>query len=286
MLKEMINDNTVATSSQLTASIVAKTIQRLYISVTPASNNVDLDSIHVTARVGEETVISRFSMEQLGAIWSAENGGDPGSFSGGDQTGDTVLAVDLGSWPVPSGSRFYIEIDNSDAESQVFNVSAQIDETIPSNPLQYNKSDDGNFQVDNVVEIYAWDSDGTLNSSAHYYQIDSRRISVEQAWLATVAEAPVDFSSVTSFAVLHANDTPVDSEIQNEQSGTVTTLYVTQVENDDIDQATEEVVIPMVAKKIASLSPKNIRAQIRSSGGSVSLPKFHKAKQLERKFKK
>ena len=285
MLKELINDNTLATSSQLTASIVAKTVQRLYISVTPASNNVDLDSVHLTARIGEETVISRYSLEQLGAIWSAENGGDPGSFAGGDQTGDTVIAVDLGSWPVPAGSRFYVEIDNSDAESQIFNVSAQIDETFPPNPLQYNKSDDGNFQVNNVIDIYAWDSDGTLNSSAYYYQIDSRRISVEQAWLATVAEAPVDFSSVTSLAVLQNYDTPFDTEIQNEQSSYVTTLYVTQVENDDIDQATEEVVKPMVAKKIASLSPKNIRAQIRTMGKSVSPAKMSKANQFKRKFK-
>jgi len=285
MLKELINDNTVTTSSQLTASIVAKTVQRLYISVTPASNNVDLDSVHITARVGEETVISRYSLEQLGAIWSAENGGDPGSFAGGDQTGDTVIAVDLGSWPVPAGSRFYVEIDNSDAESQIFNVSAQIDETFPPNPLQYNKSDDGNFQVNNVIDIYAWDSDGTLNSSAYYYQIDSRRISVEQAWLATVAEAPVDFSSVTSFAVIHNYDTPFDTEIQNEQSSYVTTLYVTQVENDDIDKATEQVVKPMVSKKIASLSPKNIRAIIRTQGGKVNEAKYTKAKKFEKRFK-
>ena len=285
MLKELINDNTLATSSQLTASIVAKTVQRLYISVTPASNNVDLDSVHITARIGEETVISRYSLEQLGAIWSAENGGDPGSFAGGDQTGDTVIAVDLGSWPVPSGSRFYVEIDNSDAESQIFNVSAQIDETFPPNPLQYNKSDDGNFQVNNVIDIFAWDSDGSLNSGANYYQVDNRRISVEQAWLATVAEAPVDFSSVTSFAVIQNYDTPVDTEIQNEQSSSLTTLYVTQVENDDIDKATEQVVKPMVAKKISSLSPKNIRAIIRTQGGKVNEAKYTKSKQFEKRFK-
>jgi hypothetical protein len=274
MLKELFNDKSIASSSQETASIVAKTVQRLYFSVTPAGNNVDLDLVHVTVRIGEDTVIARFSLEQLGAIWSAENGGDPGSFKGGDQTGDTVIAVDLGSWPVPEGSKLYVEIDNSDAEIQIVNVSAQVDETMPPNPLAYNKSDDGNFNVDNLVEVYAWDSDGTLHDSASYFQVNGRRISVEQAWMATVAESPADFSSVKSFAVIHVNDGPLDMEIQNEQSGTITTLYVTQVENDDINKATEEVLKPLVAKRIAQFSPKNIRSMIRSQGGTVS-PKLY-----------
>jgi hypothetical protein len=274
MLKELFNDKTIATSSQDTASIVAKTVQRLYFSVTPSSNNCDLDLVHVTVRIGEDTVIARYSLEQLGAIWCAENGGDPGSFAGGDQTGDTVVAVDLGQWPVPEGSKLYVEIDNSDAESQIFNVSAQVDETMPPNPLSYNKSDDGNFNVDNLIEVYAWDSNGTLNSSASYYQVAGRRVSVEQSWMATVAESPADFSGVTSFAVIHVNDGPLDMEIQNEQSGTITTLYVTQVENDDIQKATEQVLKPLVAKKIASFSPKNIRSMIRTQGGTVS-PKLY-----------
>lgn len=285
MLKELMNDNTITTGATDSASIVAKTVHRLYISVIQASNNYDLDSIHLTARIGETTIISRFSLEQLGAIWCSQKGGDPGSFAGGDQTGDTVIAIDLGTWVVPKGSKFYVELDNSDPESQVFNVSAMIDSAIPVQPLQYNKSDDGNFSVDGLVDAYAWDSNGTLDATASYFQINGTRISVEQAYMATVAEAPVDFSAVTSFAVLHQNQAPTDSEIQNEQSSTVTTLYVTQVENDEIDEAVRKVYRPMIAAQISKLSHSNLVGALRKSGlGKQVKTKANALKKTARKM--
>jgi len=274
MLKELLNDESVATGSQVTASIVAKTVHRLYISVMKVSTDYDPDLIHLTVRVGEETVISRFSIEQLACIWFAENGGDATIAGGGNIATHNVLAIDLGTWVIPEGSKFYVEIDNQDAESQLFNVSAQVDEVSAPNPLAYNKSDDGNFSVGNLVDVWAWDSNGTLDETASYFQVDGKRVSVEQAWNFTIAECPGDMSAIKSFATIWNNANATDMEIQNEQSSTVTTLYTHQVENDDIDEATETVLKPLVAKHAGKLSSKNVRAAVRKAGGRVSaLPK-------------
>ena len=274
MLKEILNDESVGAGSQVTASIVAKTVHRLYISVMKVTNNYDPDLIHLTVRVGEETVISRFTLEQLACIWFAENGGDATIAGGGDISTHNVLAVDLGTWVIPEGSKFYVELDNQDAEAQLFNVSAQVDEVAAPNPVGYNKSDDGNFHVGNLIDVFAWDSNGTLGETASYYQVDGKRVSVEQAWLFTVAECPGDMSAITSFATIWNNANATDMEIQNEQSSTVTTLYTHQVESDDIDEATETVLKPLIRKHAGKLSTKNVRAAVRKAGGNVkALPR-------------
>ncbi len=265
-VKEIWNDHTIAAGEVDVESILCSSVHKIYLSFTPSANNLDLDLIHVTVRVGEQTNVTRYSAEQLACIWALNNNADADSFSGGDKTTYAILAVDVGSTPVPKGSQLYLEIDNGDPEALIVNASALVDEGTPATPILYNKSDDNNFHVNNLLDVFAWDSNGDLESGSYYVQIDDVRLSVEQCYLRTVAESSSDLSATTSFALLHDEDVPSDSEIINENSGTVTLLYTSAWDSPEVDKAVIEKVKPMVEKKIKTLSASNKRVLARSTG--------------------
>lgn len=257
-LKELMNDTTIASGATDSATILCNTVSRLYIGVIKVSNNFDADSLMLTVRIGDTTVIPRISLEVLGSIWGYHEGGDAGAVEPGDHTGDTQYAVDLGSWPVPQGSRVYVEIDNQDAESQIFNISALVDQIAEPFPKAYGKSSDSNFVVDNLLEVYTHDSAGNMESEANYISINDKRVSVEQAYVRTCAEGIASNLGQNTFAVDYQSSIPQDVEVKTEYiDSNPSTYYLYQVEDSKINAALSSTVEPMIKKQLATLSPLN-----------------------------
>lgn len=260
-LKELMNDTTITTGATDSSTILCSTVSKLYIGVIKVSNNFDPDSLFVTVRIGDTTIIPRISLEVLGQIWAYHEGGDSGGAEAGDHTADTQYGIDLGSWPVPQGSRLYFEMDNQDPESQVFNVSALVDEIAEPFPKAYGKSSDSNFVVDNLLECYTHDSAGDLESEANYISINDKRVSVEQAYVRTCAESinyAIGSEATAVFAVNYQSPLPMDVEVKSEYiDANPTTYYMYQVEDSKINAALATTVEPMMRKQIASLSPLN-----------------------------
>jgi hypothetical protein len=272
-LKELMNDTTIATGATDSATILCSTVSKLYMGVIKVSNNFDPDSLFITVRIGDTTLIPRISLEVLGQIWGYHEGGDSDAVNAGDHTADTQYGIDLGSWPVPQGSRVYVEIDNQDPESQVFNVSALVDEIAEPFPKAYGKSSDSNFVVDNLLECYTHDSAGDLESEANYISINDKRVSVEQAYVRTCAEAINSAMGATSdaiFAVNYQSPIPQDVEVKSEYiDANPTTYYLYQVEDSKINAALKSTVEPMIKKQLASLSPLNKSALATRKGVST-----------------
>lgn len=260
-LKELMNDTTIASGATDSATILCNTVSKIYVGVIKVSNNFDPDSLMVTVRIGDTTVIPRISLEVLSQIWAYHEGGDAGAAVAGDTADDTQYGIDLGSWPVPQGSRVYFEMDNQDPESQVFNVSALVDEIAEPFPKAYGKSSDSNFVVDNLLECYTHDSAGDLESEANYISINDKRVSVEQAYVRSCAEAiNPSMGSVGNaiFAVNYQSPIPQDVEVKSEYiDSNPTTYYLYQVEDSKINAALTSTVEPMIKKQLATLSPLN-----------------------------
>ena len=260
-LKEIMNDETITTGSTGSATILCNTVSKLYIGVIKVTNNIDPEDLFVTVRIGDTTVIPRLNLELMGQIWGYHEGGDDNAVQNGDHTADTQYAIDLGSWPVPAGSRLYVEIDNQDPESQVFNVSALVDEIAEPFPKAYGKSADSNFVVDNLLEVYTYDGNGDLESEANYISVNDKRISIEQAYVRTCAEginSATGAAGAAVFAISHISPLPQDCEIKSEYNdANPTTYYMYQIEDSKINAALTTTVEPMVKKQLATLSPLN-----------------------------
>jgi hypothetical protein len=272
-LKELMNDTTIATGSIDSATILCNTVSKIYVGVIKVTNNFDPVSLFVTIRIGDTTIIPRISLEVLGQIWGYHEGGDANSVVAGSLSDDTQYGIDLGSWPVPQGSRVYFEMDNQDPESQIFNVSALVDEIAAPFPKAYGKSSDSNFVVDNLLECYTHDSAGDLESEANYIAINDKRVSVEQAYVRTCAEAinpGMAGSSTAIFSVNYQSPIPLDVEVKSEYiDSNPTTYYQYQVEDSKINAALKTTVEPMIKKQLASLSSLNKSALATRQGQST-----------------
>jgi len=260
-LKEITNDETITSGSIGSNSILCNTVSKLYIGVVKVSNNFDPDLLYITVRIGDTTIIPRISLEVLGNIWGFHQGGDAGAVMAGNLTADTQYGICLGQWLVGDGERLYVEIDNQDAESQIFNVSALVDELKDPFPKAYGKSSDSNFAVDNLLEVYTHAPGGDLENEGNYISVNDRRISVEQAYVRTCAESlNPDVSDTTSaiFAVDYQSALPEDVEIKSEYiDSDPTTYYLYQVENSKINAKLKTTFEPMVKKQLGNLSPLN-----------------------------
>jgi len=269
-LKELMNDNTIATVSNESASILCSTVSKIYIGVVKVTNNFDPDALFVTVRIGDTTVIPRISLEVLGNIFAYHEGGDHGMANAGDQSTATQYGIDLGCWPVPEGSRLYVEIENTDAESQIFNISALVDQIQEPFPKAYGKSTDTNFVVDNLLEVYSHAPAGDLESEANYISINDKRVSVEQAWVRTACESVnggIGAESTATFAVDYQSSIPEDVEVKAEYpAGDIVTYYLYQFESSGINAALKTTVEPMVKKQLAGLSALNKSALATRSG--------------------
>jgi len=260
-LKEIMNDETITTGSISSDSILCSTVSKLYIGVIKVSNNFDPDNLYITVRIGDNTIVPRITLEVLGQIWGYHQGGDSGAVISGDQTSDTQYGIDLGQWLVGDGERLYVEIDNQDPESQIFNVSALVDELKAPFPKAYGKSDDSNFAVDNLLECYTHDPSGDLEGDANYISVNDKRISVEQAYVRSCAESlNTEFGSQGSavFAINYVSSLPEDCEIKSEYANSdPKTYYMYQVENSKVNAKLKTTFEPMVKKQLSNLSPLN-----------------------------
>jgi len=278
-LKSLMQDVTIATASTDSASILAKTVSRLYIGAIPASSNFDADLLFITVKIGETTLIPRISLEVMGQIWGYHEGGDSDGVSVGDHTVDTQYGIDLGNWPIPEGKRLFVELDNTDPEGVIFQVAALINTISPPFPKAYGKSTDSSFVVDNLLEMYTHDSAGDLESEANYVSVDNRRVSVEQAYVRTCAEAINDRMGATTDAVFSVNYQsvlPLDVEIQAEYvDSNPVSYYLYQVEDAEINAAVKSSMEPEAKRQLRQLSAFNRSALLTRAGktGPVGSPR-------------
>ena len=273
-LKEIMNDNTITTGSIDSASILCSAVSKLYIGVIKVSNNFDPELLFVTVRIGDQTIIPRINLEVLGQIWSYHEGGDNGAAATGSLDADTQFGIDLGQWLVGEGERLYVEIDNQDPESQVFNVSALVDELKDPFPKAYGKSSDSNFTVDNLLECYTHAASGDLESEANYISINDKRISIEQSYVRTCAESlnGTTSSIYAIFAVNYVSNLPEDCEIKSEYiDSDPVTYYLYQVENSKVNAKLKTTFEPMVKKQLSNLSPLNKSALATRVGKATSV---------------
>ena len=272
-LKEIMNDETITSGSIGSDSILCSTVSKLYIGVIKVTNNFDPDLLYVTVRIGDKTLIPRISLEVLGQIWGFHEGGDGASVISGDLSADTQYGICLGQWLVGDGERLYIEIDNQDAENQIFNVSALVDDLKAPFPKAYGKNDDSNFAVDNLLEVYTHAPGGDLESEGNYISVNDRRISVEQAYVRTCAESLNDTMGSGGDAVFAVNYTsvlPQDVEIKSEYiDSDPKTYYMYQVEDSKVNAKLKTTFEPMVKKQISNLSPLNKSALATREGRST-----------------
>jgi len=123
-LKEIWNDNSIATAGTEDKSINCQSVSQIYIQALKDTNNFDPELVFLTVKVGETVAVSRVSLETLGNYWNLKEGGQV--LAGGDQTGVTYFAIDLGQWLLNPNERLTVQIQNTDAEPVTFTVVATL----------------------------------------------------------------------------------------------------------------------------------------------------------------
>jgi hypothetical protein len=259
-LKEIWNDNSIATVSTEDKSINCQSVSQVYIHALKDTTNFDPEAVFVTIKVGEIVAVSRVSLETLNNYWNLSEGGQV--LAGGDQTGSIFVGIDMGQWLLNPNERLTIQIENSDPEAVSFTVVANINNVGNARPLVYGVHTAESFNVQNLRSLMAFDFNGNLTTSSAYYLVAGHQITVESAIVANHCEAVADVSANTSFAMIYSTDLPLDTDVFQSDSA-LSSLVVSQYENSDLDSKDNSVGRTLATASVGKRTPKNIKSATR-----------------------
>jgi hypothetical protein len=254
-LKEIWNDNSIGATSTEDKSINCQSVSQIYIQALKDSNNFDPEAVFLTVKVGEVVAVSRVSLETLGNYWNVKEGGQV--LAGGDQTGLTYFAVDMGQWLLNPNERLTVQIENTDAEAVTFTIVANINGVGGSRPTVYGVHTAESFNVQGLKGLMCFDFDGNLTSSTGYYIVSGHQITVESAITAHHCEAISDVSANTSSAMVYETEIPVDTDVF-QSSSALSALVISAYENPELDKKDSTVGTSIAKASLGKRSTANI----------------------------
>jgi len=177
VLVEIAKAQAIGAAGQSSFGFRGESVQRLLIGGIQTTTNINFRDVDITVLIGSTMVVPTIPWTALSLLYANENG--VFGLIPGDQTVLQALQIDLGSWPIDQDEELTVIILNGDAEAANFDIYAHANGNETAMPLRYFHSTSGSFAVPNLLRLYAYKDDGSLQGATLDYSVKGDGMSAE-----------------------------------------------------------------------------------------------------------
>ena len=147
MLVTLANNMAINTGSGLTLPYSCNSVQKIFVKV--EDNDASKD-FAVSVQIGSKTILNAISGWGLRGLTSMTSGN-------ADGVTNAFVEIDLGSYELVGNEQLYVTVQATVNMLQAVDVSAIVNEPVPTMPLRYTEYADQVFTANNVIGalIYA-----------------------------------------------------------------------------------------------------------------------------------